>query len=71
MAPFVPYGGLTYVRPLNRRDFSTQLDLTVGTAIAWSMQGAVFLEYTMQSITPNGGSNYSSGQIAPGVCYTI
>lgn len=72
MAPFVPYGGLTYrSTSTGGSTTSTQLDLTVGSAIAWSAQGAVFVEYTMQSITPNGGSAYTSGQIGLGVGYAI
>jgi hypothetical protein len=70
MAPFVPYGGLAY-RSTSGDTTSTQLDLTVGSAIAWSTQGAVFAEYTLQSITPNGGTNFSSGQIALSVGYAI
>lgn len=72
MVPFVPYGGLTYrSSTLSGAAFSTQLDLTVGTAIAWSQQGAVFVEDTMQSITPNAGSSYTSNQIGLGVGYKI
>lgn len=72
MAPFVPYGGLTY-RSMNSSGtaLGTAIDLSVGTAIAWSMQGAVLVEYTAQSTTPNGGSNYSSSQIAAGVAYSL
>ena len=72
MAPCVPYGGLTY-RSTNSNGTaqSTQIDATIGTAIAWSMQGAVLVEYTMQSITPNGGTAYTSGQIAAGVAYAL
>lgn len=72
MAPFVPYGGIDYrTNSSGGTTTSTQLDLTVGTAIAWSVQGAVFVEGTMQSITPNGGSAYSSNQIGLGVGYKI
>jgi hypothetical protein len=72
MAPFVPYAGLTYrSTSLGGAAASTQIDLTVGTAIAWSMQGAVLVEATAQSITPNGGSAYSSTQVAAGVAYKI
>jgi hypothetical protein len=70
MVPFVPYGGLAY-HSTSGDTTSTQLDLTVGSAIAWSTQGAVFAEYTLQSITPNGGTNYTSGQIALAVGYII
>ena len=72
IVPFVPYAGLAYRSTTQSGNaVSTQMDLTIGTAIAWSMQGAVFAEYTMQSITPNGGSAYSSGQIGVGVGYKI
>jgi hypothetical protein len=72
MAPFVPYGGLAYrSNASGGTTASTQLDLTVGSAIAWSTQGAVFAEYTLQSITPNGGTAYSSGQIGIGVGYAL
>ena len=71
MAPFVPYCGLTYRSTGGDIGTTTQLDLTVGTAIAWSKQGAVFAEYTMQSITPNVGSAYTDPQIALAVGYTI
>jgi hypothetical protein len=72
MAPFVPYGGIAYRSDtVSGTALSTQLDLTVGSAIAWSTQGAVYAEYTMQSITPNGGSSYNSGQLALGVGYKI
>ncbi|MFA5034158.1 MAG: hypothetical protein WC500_00025 [Candidatus Margulisiibacteriota bacterium] len=70
--PFVPYAGLMYrSNASGGSTVSTQLDLTLGTAIAWSRQGAVLLEYTSQSITPNGGSAYTSGQMAASVTYTL
>jgi hypothetical protein len=73
MAPFVPYGDLTYRKLTSAAaDAGSALDITVGTAIAWSTKGAVFVEYTNQAITPTGGAaNYTSGQIAAGVGYTI
>lgn len=72
MVPFIPYGGLTYrSNSSSGTTTSTQIDLTAATAIAWSQQGAVFLEYTLQSITPNGAANYTSGQIGLGVGYSI
>ncbi|MEA3493852.1 MAG: hypothetical protein U9R38_05650 [Candidatus Margulisiibacteriota bacterium] len=72
MAPFIPYGGVAYRKTAsNGTDASTQLDGTIGSAIAWSKQGAIFIEYTLQSITLTGGTNYSSGQIALGVGYKI
>ena len=71
MAPFVPYGGVAYRSTSGDVGDATQMDATVGSAIAWSEQGAVFVEYTLQSITPKGGSAYSSGQIGAGVGYTI
>ena len=70
IAPLIPYGGIMY-RSYSGDSEGTQLDATLGSAIAWSEQGAVFVEYTLQSITPKGGSNYSSGQIGAGVGYVI
>ncbi len=72
MIPFIPYGALAYRKTTSGgADTSTQIDITAGSMIAWSAQGAVFVEYTMQSITPTGGSVYSSGQMALGVGYQI
>jgi hypothetical protein len=73
MVPFVPYAGLTYrATGYEANATQTQFDWTVGTAIAWSQQGAVFLEDTMQVITPvGGGDGYSSNQLAIAVGYTI
>ena len=73
MVPFIPYGGIAYRKTtLNAADSSTQMDITVGTAIAWSAQGAVLVEYTLQSVTAAVGNvNYSSGQIAAAVAYKI
>jgi hypothetical protein len=73
MVPFIPYGGVAYRKStLNAADSSTQMDLTVGSAIAWSAQGAVLLEYTVQSITTAVTNvNYSSGQLAAAVAYKI
>jgi len=73
MVPFVPYGGLTYrTTAAGGAQQSTQIDLTVGSAIAWSTQGAVFVEYTLQQMTPaGGGAAYSSGQMAAGVGYAL
>ncbi len=72
MAPYVPYAGLTYrSNTQSGNALSTQIDLTVGSAIAWSAQGAVFVEDSLQSITPNGGTSYTSNQVALGVGYKI
>jgi hypothetical protein len=73
MAPFVPYCGVAYRKTTaNAADGNSQMDLTAGTAIAWSAQGAVLVEYTAQSITTAGtNANYSSGQIAAAVAYKI
>ena len=72
IVPFIPYGALAYrTDSADGNEVSTQLDLTVGSAIAWSTQGAVFVEYTNQSITPKGGDVYTSGQMALGVGYKI
>ncbi len=70
--PFVPYGALVYKKDTEEgKDVSTQIDIVIGTAIAWSASGAVLVEYTSQSITPNGGSTYTSSQIAGAVAYKI
>lgn len=72
IVPFIPYSGLTYrSTSTSGSAVSTQIDLTLGSAIAWSTQGAVFVEYTLQSITPNGGTAYSSNQIGAGVGYSL
>jgi len=73
LAPFAPYAGVAYRKTtLNSADFLTQMDLTVGSAIAWSAQGAVLVEYTAQSVTTAVTNvNYSSGQIAAAVAYKI
>lgn len=72
MVPFIPYGGLTYKSTAYAGTTTmSQIDITVGSAIAWSTQGAVFVEYTSQAITPTGVGGYTSGQIAGGVGYKI
>ena len=72
IVPFIPYGGLTYKSTSYAGATAmTQMDITVGSAIAWSTQGAVFVEYTSQAITPTLGSAFTSGQIAGGVGYKI
>jgi len=73
MIPFVPYMGLAYRSQGGDLNFTeqTSVDVSLGTAIAWSEQGAVLVEYTYQSITPKVGSNYSSGQGAVAVAYKI
>ena len=68
MIPFIPYAGLVYRSGQSGGALSSQIDLTVGTALAWSMQGAVYAEYTAQSITA-GGVTYSSPQMAISVAY--
>jgi hypothetical protein len=70
MAPFVPYGGAVY-RSTSGDSEGTQIDITVGSVIAFMANAGVYVEYTLQSITPKGGSNYSSGQIGVGVGATI
>ncbi len=72
--PFVPYAGVAYRADSSEgNEVSTQIDLTVGTAIAWSEQGAVLVEYTSQAITDKsgGGNDHTSGQIALAVGYKI
>ena len=51
--PFVPYTGVLYRNISGTIGDSYQIDITLGTAIAWSMQGAVLVEYTHQLITPS------------------
>jgi len=72
MAPFIPYGGITYAQTMlqNNTD-ATSLEITLGTGIAWSQQGAVFVEYTNQSVTPSGGTAVTTPQIGVGVGYII
>lgn len=61
--PFVPYGAVQYM--MGKGDFDwTEVDLTVGTALAFSRNWAILAEYNSQSTTPNGGSSYTSNQIA-------
>jgi hypothetical protein len=72
MAPFVPYGGLAYRTTTSNSVSTPQMDLTIGTAICWSMQGAVLVEYTVQSYSAaNGTPAYSSGQIGASVAYSL
>ena len=63
----IPYSGLAYRKnSVSGNDISSQIDLTVGSAVPWQNMGAFFVEYTLQTITPNGASNYSSSQIGAG-----
>ena len=74
IVPFIPYGGLTYRSTSSGgSQTATQIDATIGSAIAWSLQGAVFVEYTLQSVQDKTGliGDYSSGQIGAGVGYTL
>ena len=72
IVPFIPYAGLDYrTVAYNGSNTQTQIDLSLGSFIAWSLNGAVVVEYTLQSITPNGVSNYTSSQIAGGIAYKI
>jgi hypothetical protein len=68
--PFIPYAGVMMGTTSAAGVNVTSLDLTIGSAIAWSKQGAVFVEYTNQGLSA-AGVNYTSGQIALGVGYTI
>ena len=73
MVPFVPYGGLTYrSNSSGGSSAGSQIDLTVGSAIAFSAQGAVFVEdtYQMFSSVPLSGT-YNSNQVALGVGYAL
>lgn len=70
--PFIPYGGVAYRSDTSSGTTTTKLDITAGSAIAWSSQGAVFIEYTNQSVTPPAGAaTYTNGQIGLGVGYVI
>lgn len=73
IVPFIPYGGIAYKSTASgSATTSTQIDVTAGTAIAWSAKGAVYIEYTLQSINDKTGiGNYSSGQVGIGVGYAI
>lgn len=72
LAPLAPYAGVAYrSNTASSGGNLAQMDLTVGTAVAWSADGAVYLEYTMQSMTPDGGTAYTQGQMAVGVGYRI
>ena len=74
MVPFIPYLGISYKETKQYSDeFATQTDITLGTAIAWSMQGAVFVEYTSQAIQDKMGGvgDHNSGQMALGVAYSL
>ena len=76
IVPFVPYAGVAYrTDSADSTEQSTQIDITIGTAIAWSEQGAVLIEYTSQSITDKVsgaiGGDHTSGQIAAGIAYRI
>jgi hypothetical protein len=64
--PFIPYLGATY-RSIIGDNEASATDLTIGAATSLSYVGALFIEYTLQSITPKGGSSYTSGQIALGI----
>jgi hypothetical protein len=73
LAPFAPYLGVSY--KMNSADGASdgsQIDLTVGSAIAWSEQGAIFVEGSSMSVTPAGGGAASSyTQMAAGVGYSL
>ena len=70
IAPFVPYGGLQYKSLDTAGVATTSIELTVGSAIAWSEQGAAFVEYTSQNQS-TGGASISQSQIGAGVGYKI
>ena len=62
--PFIPYAALAYRKDtMEGKDASTQIDLSLGTMIGLSKTMAIFVEYTNQAITPNGGSAYNSSQL--------
>lgn len=67
MAPCIPYAAISYksISP-SAGASSTEMDLTVGTAVAWSRTGAVFLEGTSAQIT-SGGASVTQTQLALGI----
>lgn len=75
--PFVPYAALAYKQTNSSFSFAnsnySQLDITVGTEIILSTQGAFLIEYTLQQITPKaaGVPNYNSNQIAAGMSFAL
>ncbi len=72
IAPFAPYGAVAYkMNSQDGTDTGSQVDATIGGAVAWSEQGAIYLEYTVQSLSPKTGSSYSVNQIALGAGYRI
>jgi len=71
MIPFIPYIGLSYNTLSTPSVNVPSTELTIGTAIAWSKEGQVLVEYTSQSLTPDGGTNYTSPQIGVGVLYSF
>jgi hypothetical protein len=77
MDPLVPYASLAYKQTNSSFSFNnsnySQMDITVGTKIILSKQGAFLIEYTLQQITPKtaGVPCYNSNQIAAGVSFAL
>lgn len=77
LASFVPYAALGYKQTNSSFSFNnsnySQMDITVGTEIILSGQGAFLIEYTLQQITPKaaGVPCYNSNQIAAGVSFAL
>jgi outer membrane autotransporter protein len=74
---FVPYAAAIYrTFAFADSDFDyTQIDLNLGSAISWSKQGSVYVEYTVQMFSLKNSSadpqNYTSNQFGAGVSYNL
>jgi len=72
LGAFLPYSGLAYRKnTANGADYSSQIDLTVGSAIPMKNVGAFFVEYTLQNISPAAGGSVSGSQIGAGFGATL
>jgi hypothetical protein len=74
LIPFIPYLAVVYrTNSSEGSESSAQIDTTIGTMIAFSEKGAIFIEYTNQAIEDKTGSigNYSSPQYAASIGYKI
>ena len=77
LVPFIPYLSLTYRQQVvESQEQHTTFEITLGTAIAWSKDGAVFIEYSSTNVTPNKdwdplASDYTMGQFAAGVGFHL
>jgi hypothetical protein len=77
MDMLTPYASLVYRQTTPQSfmfwiyDTSDQVDLTVGTALNWSKDGSLFVEYTSEMIQQRIYNGYTSSQIALGVGYKL